>query len=552
MATVSTPEALIDTTEDITYVVRVRVRGVDNSVIPSGWVVGTHTVIGKSEAPSNPTAFISSIGPLRGVVLDMEEHTDADFLEFIITENGTEIYRGNSTQFVRGFIGVGTYDYVLSVRDRSGNLSAGTLTEQVSVNLPSPPSASTAFQGENYVLSVTPSASQYSVIGYRLTQGATTIAEFTGSTFSSRVDWIGSQGFELVALYPSGIETAPALIDVDPVAPGTPTISAQTIDHLVSLSYQAPANSLPIGRYDIYIGDTFGAATLHDSVAGNSNSLLIQFESDGQRTIWIVAVDTALNEGLPGVVSVSPTAPPDFVLFNRFEARPTGFVGTKSNSYVDSSGGLIMLVDPNETWDQYTANGYATFQEEHNAGHTLWLLPGTNSATYQEVYDAGAELASAVVSVNAVLETLAGSPSHAIDIGYSADNVTYTTISGVTQAFATNFRYVRVTVTTTGDGNDLGILSTLNTSLSLKSQSEDGMTAANAGDTSGTFIPFDRSWIDITSIAITPLNNENARYRITGLGIPSPPGFYIHMFNEVGARITQDFTWRVQGYLSNN
>ncbi len=553
VATVTTGEAFIDVTEGLTYDVRVRVRGVDNSVIPSGWISSAHTAVGKSEAPSDPISFSVSVDPLRGVVLDMGEHPDADFLEFIISEDGAEIYRGNSTQFVRGFVGLGSYDYELIVRDRSGNVSAGALQQQVEITPPLAPSLSVTFRGENYVITATPGASMYAPTGFRLTSQSSVISEFTGSTFSDVVHWLGSRDFEVVALYPAGIETSAQPVTISPVAPSLPVLSAQEIDHQVTLFYQAQNNSLPVKRFDVYLGDTFATAQLYQSKSGDSGFTLLSFEQGGDYTIWVQAADSANNLSVPSAVGVSPTSPADFVLFNRFSSRDEGFSGQRTNCHLDTTGDLLMLADEGETWDEYTSNGYATFQAEHDAGYTLWAQPGTASATYREDYDLGAVISSSIINVARVFEAVAGNPSHTVDIAFSENGSTYQTFTNTNRVFATQFRYVRVTINATGNGDDIGGLTSLVTSLRLKEQGETGISTGNASDSSGTSVSFDKNWLDINSLTVTPHGTTPITAVVDFDDVPNPTLFSVYLFDtNSGARVTAQFSWAVRGYLSNN
>jgi len=82
--------------------------------------------------------------------------------------------------------------------------------------------------------------------------------------------------------------------------------------------------------------------------------------------------------------------------------------------------------------------------------------------------------------------------------------VNYTSTASTPNAFANNFRYVRVTLSiTSSGGDDLIEFSRLNTKLLIKQKTDQGrdeVTTANNGEV----VQFTKDFIDIDSINVTP------------------------------------------------
>jgi hypothetical protein len=145
----------------------------------------------------------------------------------------------------------------------------------------------------------------------------------------------------------------------------------------------------------------------------------------------------------------------------------------------------------------------------------------------------------------------------------SLDGVTFTpqTLNSL-QAFVTNIRYVRVDYSwTTSDTATLLTVGAFSLRLDakIKSDSGQGTTGSNQGvyavDTYtpgvfiiGTYIPFNVSFVDITSITVTPKGSVPLIAIYDFLDEPNPTGFYVVLYDTNGVEVVGDFSWTASGY----
>ena len=102
-------------------------------------------------------------------------------------------------------------------------------------------------------------------------------------------------------------------------------------------------------------------------------------------------------------------------------------------------------------------------------------------------------------------QVVAGTPSMTTQISVSSDGSTYTDYPGQTQIFATNFRYVKVRLTATDSaGTGLYSITNLSVTLDAKLKNDGGMISCVSTDTSGTVANFGVTFVDVTSITVTP------------------------------------------------
>jgi len=111
-----------------------------------------------------------------------------------------------------------------------------------------------------------------------------------------------------------------------------------------------------------------------------------------------------------------------------------------------------------------------------------------------------------------------------------------------------NFRYVKVKVSFVGTANDAFIVNTMEVKLDSKIKSDNGKTTANAGDVNGTVVNFNKPFVDIVNITITPLGTTRKTFVCDFTDVPNPTFFKVYIYDMNGNRITSDFTWSAEGY----
>ncbi|VUD48389.1 hypothetical protein TDB9533_01224 [Thalassocella blandensis] len=537
--------------------VAMRVRTVSQTGRRSVWVESDpYEVLGKTAPPATPTGFAATIRRDSGVLLKKNPAIDVDYKEtaFFVGETfstATEVARLAGDSYLLDTLAAGTYTFWCVDFD-TGNRPSNEVSAGLTIIPPSVDDMQVSFIGENFRLSFTGIEGSFPIAYYEIRHEGALIAEVDANEFTAKVEFLGSRIFTVHAVDTVNVSSVGVDAPVNVVVPGVVSITANVIDNYVEFTYNAALGSLPVDRYEFFIGgegDTFATATKFQDKAGSSSFTLKQVNQGGLYHFWIVARDTANNAGPESIVTRRLGDPPDFTLFNSFRESEAGFDGVKTNCLIDSDV-LIGLVDPTETWAEYASNGYDTMQDEVDAGMDAFLLPGVTSAEYQKVYDLGAILGQSLITVN-VSQQVFGGVSTTVSIEYSTDGVSYT-LAEATQTHATNFQYVRITVEWAADGglNDYVLVSDIETNLTLKEQTDGGRATGYAADASGTSISFNKSFVDIVAINITPIGNENATYRLVFTDVPNPTEFEILWFDEVGARINLDFYWSARGYIA--
>jgi hypothetical protein len=126
------------------------------------------------------------------------------------------------------------------------------------------------------------------------------------------------------------------------------------------------------------------------------------------------------------------------------------------------------------------------------------------SGSYVEVWDLGTILASSKILLSCSREgstVLQPIPT----ISTSADNVVWTDYPGVWEIFAVNFRYIKATldVTSTTDAEVLRLYN-INCLLNAKAITDAGIVSCLSSDTLGTPFNFNKEFIDVTSLIVSP------------------------------------------------
>jgi len=167
---------------------------------------------------------------------------------------------------------------------------------------------------------------------------------------------------------------------------------------------------------------------------------------------------------------------------------------------------VILPVSTSDTFEQhFTSNAWGTPQDQVNAGYPIYIQPNETMGYYEETFDYGTILASSKVTLVYQGTIIATPVTITTSISVSANGSTWQVYDGVSEVFATSFRYVRVKVQVSS-GTDKGLYSLeyLSARLDSKVISDSGNVACNASDASGTIVNFGKEFADVSSIVVSP------------------------------------------------
>lgn len=378
-----------------------------------------------------------------------------------------------------------------------------------------------------------------------------------GKFYSTRTQfpaqWLGDRNF-MVRAY--DLNSNPGTIDnvtLTITAAPAPSMTQEVIDNNVLLKWSQVAGTLPTETYELRKGASWDAAAI---VGRKSGGFTTVFETvSGNFTYWLAAVDTAGNYGTPGAVTANVNQPPDYVLKVNFNSE---FSGTMTNMMQDADGSLIAPVNTTESFsDHFTARGWASPQDQITAGYPLYIQPNLSPGGYVETYDYGAVLASNRITVTLTTAAISGTVTPGCTISVSADGSTWTDYADVWSVFATNFRYVKITLAFTAAGTtDLLRVIGLNLRLDSKLKTITKMLPCVAGDAGGTIMYLtddgtatgNKLFIDVDAIQVTPSGTTPLIAIYDYVDTPYPLSLKALLFTTAGARASATASITVRGF----
>jgi len=452
----STSTHILDVQDGTAYNVRIRAQNALGAYSDYSSII-THTVIGKTQPPGQVQGFSAQVLPF-GIAFKWDALSDLDIDHYHVkrTTAGVDWATATSISEVGGTAltveqqVTGTYTYLIKAIDTSNNESAVASQITVGITGPEAPTSFTfVISGPDVVLTWAPSVGQFQVAEYEIRFGntfatATTVTRTKGTTLLRKVEYGGLGRWWVVGIDVAGNVGTPASVDVNITQRSAVTnLKSEIVDNNVLLKWTAPTTgTLPIDTYRVLKGTTFAGATLVGQVAGTFSAL---FEIiAGTFTYWVVAVDSAGNQGVETSITAIVSQPPDYTILS--DQTLDVNVGTLTNCLV-INGELWIGINTTETWQQhFVNNGYTTPQDQINAGNPYYLQPSTSTASFVRTIDYGSTIASAIIKVSFISTQITGTTSITTKIATSLDNATWTEVTG-TQTFAQNFRYVRLTIT---------------------------------------------------------------------------------------------------------
>lgn len=539
---------------------KLRLRYVDGAGRTGGWSdVQTHIVTGRANPPSAVTGLTAAIEGLR-IRLDWTDNTEPDVEAYEVRTadsgwgDGSHAWRGRASTCLvnHAALGVARTWYVRAV-DSVGLYSEASASVSKAVNgPPAPAGLSAAFVDTSNTLATCTldwldAAPDLGLSHYIVQKGAETPVTVRASQWTTQANWTGAKTFSVQTVDAAGNVSAATQLAVTKALPGTPTdFRARVIDNNVLLYWTAPVKtSLPVVAYELRKGATWAGGEV---IGRKSGGFTVVFEeASGSFTYWIAAIDSDDRLGSPVAVTARVNEPPDYIHQATFEST---FAGTKTNAWLDEYGDLKMLVNTTETWaTHFTARSWTTIQNQIDAGYPRYLQPNTTSASYIEDIDYGATLAATLISV-ALSTTSVNAPTLTVNIKVkllSGDS--WTDLGNVSSAYATNIRYIRITLTAAGSNDDLVTVTQMTTKLSLKKKTDAGMVACLASDAGGTQVNFAATFIDVASIVVTPAAGGSAAYALYDFtDAPNPTGMKVLLYNAAGGRVDGNASWTIVGH----
>ena len=314
------------------------------------------------------------------------------------------------------------------------------------------------------------------------------------------------------------------------------SVSTSVIDNNVLIRWESVAGTLPIEHFIVSKGADYNTAT---EIGIRKGSFTTVFETQaGTYTYWITPVDTGGNIGAYKKTVATVSQPPDFILN---VVWTTDWSGTKTNIAV--KGDVATLpINTTETIDDHFTN-WATPNDQVNAGYPLWLTPSAGSASYVEVFDYQTVLGSTTITITDDYSDCTVQISTSLDGSSYADHAV-----NQRQVFDTNIQYVKITYNFTVPDTELLELHPFMVRLDNKVISDSGNGTALASDSGGTVVTFNKHFVDITAISVTP-NSTTAMFPIYDFqDVPNPTSFKVLLYDKDGTRVDGDFSWIAKGY----
>lgn len=471
-----------------------------------------------------------SITPTKGS-FDIDYYT-------ISSLSGTFIVRELTALVKANYTGVRTFS--ITATDVLGNTS-DVYSKDVTINIPQPTNLIGSIEGKEAVISWGVPNSAIAIDYYEIVYDSVVIKSKSNS-YRLPVFWGGSKTFEVATVNILGAKSAYVSTNITINTGVVNTLQTEVIDNNVLLRWSASDGSLPIENFMLYKGIDINNLVAIGEKKGTFTTI---FESEaGIYTYWLGAIDSAGNLGTLKSATTLVSEPPDYILNVNWVST---FNGTFNNAKLDSIG-VVLPINNSETIQQhFVNNGWTSPQAQVTSGNPLWIQPFLASGYYEEVFDYGTALASSLVTVNLDYTNLVGVPDITPTISISSDGVSYTDYVGQFQVYGTGFRYVKVRITVTGSNNGV-VLHGLEVKLDSKIKNDSGTGTAVSTDAGGTIVYFNKPFVDITAISVTP-SGTTAKIAIYDfVDEPNPTSFKVLLYNTSGVRVNGTFSWSARGY----
>lgn len=345
--------------------------------------------------------------------------------------------------------------------------------------------------------------------------------------------------FWLTTIDDSDNRSDPASVSVAIPNITAPVITSTVVGNNVLLQWTEPTSSFRIDHYIVAESGT--------PIGTINGTFDVVFEPiAGTYNFTVQAVDIVGNlSTISGTVTIILNNPTDFVLVDSITST---FSGTKSKTYATRFNRLLAVVDTKTWHHHFLDNSFASIQAQITAGYPKYYQPGPNSAgTYQEIFDFGSVIDNVIVGLSYNIVDIAGVISIQTEISVSDDNITYTSPVIANSLFATSLRYAKIKFTfTPADGISAIEMVNLVCSISVKYETDQGTVSALSTDASGTPITFNKTFHEVSSVALTPQSSSSVFAVYNTL---TATGCKVFVYNILGVRVSATVTWVARGIL---
>lgn len=428
-----------------------------------------------------------------------------------------------------------------------------------------------------------------------------TIGRFRSTTYLHRSLPAGTVRFLVKAIDTSGNESArEAAADISIPPPGAPrNLTVGQIDGNVLLRWDPPeAPRFPVDYYRVFRrdGDDFR------EIGRGAGTFATYLEAlPGVYTYSVSAVDAAGNEGLAASFAASISISPDYVL------RPTtpldlSTAHAEFGLYLPDPFSIEGVVDVTATWQEhFEANGVETFQDFIDDGYSYFLEPivgdtglaifttsgpsmllGTDdaAATWEGHFlhatsspvsdlqgfidrgfkyffepsgydsamvveaDLGLVLPQAIVNFDYVYFGSGIKPRPRIDWRAGpGDPWTYGEENSK-KAAMTNVRYLRFRLDAPGNWC---VVTDPSLTVHVREITDSGSASVDSGDPGGTVVGFNRDFLDVSAIVVTPQGTTELKPVVDFDDSPFPSSFKVFLFDSAGSRASGVVRWNARG-----
>jgi predicted phage tail protein len=517
-------------------------------------ITGSGIVYGKTLPPSDVSGFTATVDKDIGLRLAWNSVPDIDIDNYEVRLGSSwasaALYGNIKANTIKvGFLPEGTQTWLIKAVDTSGNYSTNAASVTSTILEADAPTITATYAGPNLVMSWDAVSGSLATQSYEIRYGSdwasgTVIGQVKATTFSVKAQWSGTRTFFIAAIDLNGNYGAIGSYDAVVLVPSQVDPSQEVIDNNVLLRWGDATQTLPIDYYEVRRGSTYAGSTLIGTVSARYTVI---FETTGGTyTYWITGFDAAGNSATPASVTALVNDPPDYEL--QYDQNST-FSGTKSN-FIQENGSIIGPFDTTETWQShFTSRSWDQPQDQIDAGYPYYLEPTATSGYYEETIDYGTVLNATKITITPTYTVVDGSPVITPKISVrETTSDPWIDYDGLSSVYVTNFRYVKYRFTVTGNGNDLVRFTNINVRFDVKLKSDAGVIAANAADSGGTTVYFNKSFVDVISITATPKGTGKVFVLYDFTDVPNPTYFKVYAYDyATGNRASCDVSWSVKG-----
>lgn len=478
----------------------------------------THTIVGKTNPPSAVQGFTAAVDTsVAKVKLSWAANQEQDVKLY---EVRTDLNWNNPTNLVFSGDALSCLDtpaiagttktYYIKALDYSGNYSLTATSTSFTASAPSDVSsvnfsfADTSLTAATVTISWNfDSSTEFGLKGYEVSYGSE-VKFVQASSITLPANWIDERTFVIRAVDLLDNKSAGYMLQINKQRPNPcSNFRSQVIDNTVMFYWDLPAvTTLPIDHVLLKKGAAWNTAEI---IGEKKGGFTTQNETQGGTyTYWIAAVDTDDNESDPVSLTTAVAQPPDFVFFANFVST---FNGTMQNATKEVNvNHVLMPVNTTETFQQhFTSRTWGSPQDQVAAGYPVYIQPTNTAGYYEETFDYGTILSSSKVTLTYQGTTIMAPITLASSISVSADGSTWQVYDGVSEVFATSFRYIRAKVQATS-ATDKGLYSLEYLAVKLDSKviSDSGSVSCLSSDADGTIVNFSKEFSDVSSIVVSP------------------------------------------------